>query len=378
MFDYQGMLDELRCHTSEWLEVARLEAVAEQRWWHLRELAITRVLDERGRVDDSLAGSDGVSTRDVRRKRETARKLERQPNLAKAAGQGRLSDEQLDHASRLAGDDPAADEHWAREAPAWSPQDLATKVREQRKPTVDDAAARRAAREFRWWWRREAGMLSLRGEIPDIDGAVVESVFEEMIEGMRPAKGQPWDTREHRAADALVELCRMYRDRDANTPTSGNRAHFVVHVPLSGPATVAGIPLPDAMVERLRADARIEPVLVGADGEPIVVGRTESALSEKDKRVVKQRDGKCRWPGCDRRVGLEVHHLWPKSWDGSDEKWNLASVCTIHHAELAPQGPMLLLGNPNHPAGLSLIHRDDLPSLADLAATRARAGPEAA
>ena len=53
-------------------------------------------------------------------------------------------------------------------------------------------------------------------------------------------------------------------------------------------------------------------------------------------------------------------------------------VCTIHHPQLVPQGPLLLLGNPNHPAGLSLIHRDDLPTLAELAATHARAGPDAA
>jgi hypothetical protein len=131
-------------------------------------------------------------------------------------------------------------------------------------------------------------------------------------------------------------------------------------------------------VERLRGDARIEPVLVGADGSPVVVGRTESVLSEKDRRVVRQRDGKCRYPGCDRRVGVEVHHLWPRSWDGSDEKWNLASVCTTHHADLVPQGPLLLFGNPNNPAGLRLIHRDDLPALADLAAAHARAGPDAA
>jgi len=82
--------------------------------------------------------------------------------------------------------------------------------------------------------------------------------------------------------------------------------------------------------------------------------------------------------GCDRRVGLQVHHLWPKTWHGRDEQWNLAGVCTIHHAQLAPQGPLLLLGNPNNPAGLTLIHRDDLPDLADLAATQGRAGPEAA
>jgi hypothetical protein len=133
------------------------------------------------------------------------------------------------------------------------------------------------------------------------------------------------------------------------------------------------MPLPDAMVERLRAQARVEPVLTGDDGEPVVVGRCESVLSEKTKRVVKQRDGHCRWPGCDRRTGLDVHHLWPASWGGSDELANLAAVCWTHHHELAPQGSILLLGNPNHPAGLSLIDRADLPALAQLAAEQARA-----
>jgi len=73
-----------------------------------------------------------------------------------------------------------------------------------------------------------------------------------------------------------------------------------------------------------------------------------------------------------------VHHLWPSSWDGPDELWNLAAVCWHHHHQLAPQGRWLLLGNPNNPAGLSLIDRDDLPRLATLAADQARAGPSAA
>jgi hypothetical protein len=243
---------------------------------------------------------------------------------------------------------------------------------------VEDAAARQAARELRYWRNRTTGMLDGRFALADIDAATFESVFDEMIEKMRPAKGQPWDTREHRGADALVELCRMYRDRDTDAPTSGYRAHFVVHVPTHGTATVAGVPLPAEMVERLRAEARIEPVLTGDDGEPIVVGRTEAVLSEKTKRVVKQRDGHCRWRGCDRRIGLQVHHLWPASWGGTDDLWNLATVCTTHHAQLSPQGRLLLLANPNHPAGLSLIDRDDLPALAALAADRSRAGPDAA
>jgi len=377
-YDYGEMLDELRCHTSESVELVRLEAVAEQRWWHLRELAALRVLDERGKVNDSQAGKDGTRTRDIRRKRATAKNLAKQPKLANAAAKGKLSEEQLAHASALAGEDPDEDERWAEDAPDWSPEDLAKKVREQRTPTAEVGAARRAARELRFWWRQDHGMLDGRFSLPDIDGAIFESVVNEMIGRMRPVKGQPWDTREHRGADALVELCRSYAARRGDEASGAPAPHLIVQVPLHGPATVAGVPLPDAMVERLRAQAKVEPVLVDDDGEPIIVGRVESVLSEKTKRVVRQRDGKCRWPGCDQRVGLEVHHLWPSSWDGPDELWNLAAVCWHHHHQLAPQGRWLLLGNPNNPAGLSLIDRDDLPRLATLAADQARAGPSAA
>ena len=236
----------------------------------------------------------------------------------------------------------------------------------------------RAARELRFWWRHDRGMLDGRFSLPDIDGAMFESVINDLVERMRPAKGQPWETRERRGADALMDLVRKYGEGHGDSPSAAPRAHLIVQVPLQGPATVAGVPLPDAMVERLRADARVEPILVDDLGEPVAVGRTEAALGEKTKRVVRQRDGKCRWPGCDHRVGLEIHHLWPRSWGGTDTIANLAAVCTTHHARLAPQGVTLLLGNPNNPAGLSLVHRDDLPALAQLAEQEARAGPEAA
>ncbi len=166
-FDYSDLLNELRCHTTEWLEGRRGWLVREQRRLHIEELAVLGVLDERGRIDDALAAKDGKSVRDVRRARKTAKNLADQPNLANAAARGRVSEGQL-------------------------------------------------------------------------------------------------------------------------------------------------------------------------------------------------------------------HHLWPRSWGSTDHIWNLATVCAHHHRQLVPQGETLLLGNPNNPAGLSLVHRDDLPMLAELAATEARAGPEAA
>jgi hypothetical protein len=374
-FDYSGLVDEFRCCSTEWVWAERERVVRAQRALRVRELALTRVLDERGQVDDTLAGADGVTVRDVRRACRTARQLEAQPEVAKAAAAGRLSGEQLDRVSDLVDPaDPASDRRWATEGPRWSPEALAHELRCRRTPTPADAAARRAARCLRFWDRADAGMVALAGELPDIDGVFVRTTFEHLIERMRPAQGEPWDTRERRMADALVELCRNYAHVQAET---GPAPHFVVQVPMRGPAIVAGIPLPDQMVERLRAEARIEPVLVDGDGEPVVVGRTEMVLSDKTRRVIRQRDGKCRWPGCDRRHGLEIHHLWPRSWGGTDTYANLATVCAAHHHQLAPHGDLLLLGNPNHPAGLSLVHRDDLPALAQLAAEQARAGPNA-
>lgn len=364
--DYGEMVDELRCHRTERIAAIRAEAVREQRRWRLRELAATRVLDERGALDDSLAQTDGVSVRTIRETVATARALEDLPAIAAVAADGRLSGAQLTEVVKVA--DPADEHVWATEAPAWSPADLAQRARERHAPTVEEAEARRAARELRWWWNRRTGMLDGRFSLPDIDGALVETVLVDLVERIRPAKGQPWDSREHRGADALVECCRIARDHDPHAQTTGYRAHFLVHVPPEGPALVGGVPLPDPMVARLRAEARLEPVTTAADGTPQSAGRAESALSEKTKRVVRQRDGHCRWPGCDRRHGVQVHHLWPASWGGPDAIANLATVCVEHHGQLAPQGRRLLLGNPNHPAGLRLVDRDDLPALAALGA----------
>jgi len=380
-YDYGEMLDELRCHSSELLHCLRVEAIAEQRWWHLRELAITAVLDERGQVDDTTAGKDGTTTRAARRKRKTAKKLASQPHVAHAAAQGKLSPEQLDKVSDLAGDDPEADRLWAQQGPGWSPEDLADAVRKQRTPTPEDAAARRAARELRYWWNRDSGMLDGRFSLPDVDGATFELVLNQMIESMSPPPGQLWETREHRGADALMMLVEAYRARNANETTTVPGAHLVVDVPLTGPATVAGIPLPDSMVEKLRASARIEPHLVDNHGTPIVIGRTESVVTAKTKRAVLLRDGKCRIHGCEVRGPLDVHHLIPRSWGGTDTIDNLAAVCkggNGHHQILAPHGPYILLGNPNQPDGLTLLHVADLPALAQLAADQSRSDQPAA
>src|SRR5687768_14188613 len=133
-FDYGLRIDELRCHTTEWLVARREELVAEQRRLHVEELAVVAVLDERGAIDDSVAAVDGVSVRSVRETVATARALADLPAVAAAAYHGALSDEQLAPAAKLA--DRESDREWALRAPHTAPADLAQLARTARKPAM--------------------------------------------------------------------------------------------------------------------------------------------------------------------------------------------------------------------------------------------------
>ncbi len=134
------------------------------------------------------------------------------------------------------------------------------------------------------------------------------------------------------------------------------------------------------MVEQLRANADIEPVLLDHAGAPIAVGKRTSALSPKIARAILLRDGHCRCGDCEVRYGLQIHHLRPKSWGGSDDPSNLASVASTHHRKLIPHGPWALVGNPNQPDGLSLVHLDNLTAeqAEQLGLPPPRAGPNPA
>ena len=178
---------------------------------------------------------------------------------------------------------------------------------------------------------------------------------------MRPAKGEAWEPRDRRAADALGHLCDVHAGTaDDPTPTRGREAGpRRSKSPSTAPRWSPASPLPDEVVEQLRANATIEPVLVDEHGVPIAIGRRTAGLSPKKTRSVLLRDGSCRC-GCGLRHGLEIHHLVPRSWGGTDDISNLAAVFPPHHRLLIPHGPYALVGNPNVPGGLRTVVYADL------------------
>jgi hypothetical protein len=131
-----------------------------------------------------------------------------------------------------------------------------------------------------------------------------------------------------------------------------------VDINLHGEANMCGVPLPDEWVDAARANARVHLRVIDGDGNVIAEDHARTFVSQKRRRAVVRRDGRCRWPGCGRRLRLQVHHLHPSSWGGGDDTANLASVCAYHHGLLIPHGDYILEGNPNTPDGLNLRRLD--------------------
>jgi hypothetical protein len=257
--------------------------------------------------------------------------------------------------------DEESDAEWAARAPNIDPVDLARMARNSAKPTLEDSRARYEARSLKMWWAPDKSMLHLHGEFPDRMGAKVEATIKRLTEQRKPAKGKAWERFEHRAADALGQMCDAVDvAEEIETPSLARKPLLMVQVPPGGPAEVAGIQLADAIVEQLRANADVEPVLVDEHGAPVTVGKRTSSLSPKLARAVLLRDGHCRCGECDVRYGLQIHHLLPKSWGGTDDPSNLATITASHHPKLIPHGPWALVGNPNQPDGLRMVHLDDL------------------
>ncbi|MFN8028641.1 MAG: HNH endonuclease signature motif containing protein [Acidimicrobiia bacterium] len=224
---------------------------------------------------------------------------------------------------------------------------------------------RRNQRAF-WKRRDDDGFLVGGFALPmEHGGAIVESFFDLVTNRMRPKTGEAWEPLERRQADVLIGLCQLEHDehaeasaRDeedsASAPTAGARVDLHVDIGLDGEATLCGVPLPDEWVDAARANARVHLRVVDDDGNVVHEERARSFVSQKRRRAVIRRDGHCRWPGCHRRLRLQVHHLHPSSWHGPDDMTNLAAVCPYHHGLLIPHGDYVLEGNPNTPDGLTL------------------------
>ena len=85
-------------------------------------------------------------------------------------------------------------------------------------------------------------------------------------------------------------------------------------------------------IERLLCDCDISRIVTGPDSLPLDVGRMRRNPTPAMRRALVERDGGCRWPGCDRPAGFcDAHHVEPWQHGGETKLTNLVLLCSHHH-----------------------------------------------
>jgi hypothetical protein len=82
---------------------------------------------------------------------------------------------------------------------------------------------------------------------------------------------------------------------------------------------------------RLACDASLVGLVEDENGEPLNVGRKTRSISPALNRALRSRDGGCRFPGCDRRLFVEGHHVVHWANGGETKLSNLILLCGFHH-----------------------------------------------
>jgi hypothetical protein len=176
-------------------------------------------------------------------------------------------------------------------------------------------------------------------------------------------------------ADALVQLCDNQLAAGTLPTLRTQKPHVVVAIDAddltdttsTGPGagkTGFGARISAARTRWLACDGMISRIVMGPDGQPLDVGRTQRVVPPHIRRAVERRDGHCVFAGCEAPTHwCDVHHLvhWIDGGDTSLE--NSGLVCERHHTKVhhgfrierdpggrwrtwRPDGTEILIGTP--------------------------------
>ncbi len=141
---------------------------------------------------------------------------------------------------------------------------------------------------------------------------------------------RPWGPR---AADALMEMAHTAIAHVCDGRARGDD-RFLVHVISDGAGMTLldGTALDEAAAAVLACQSPSTELLLGPGWEPLAMGRKTYPWTTAQRRAVLIRDGaQCRFPGCQSRHYLHVHHH--QDWDakGPTNVCNGYTICHGHH-----------------------------------------------
>ncbi|MBA8928517.1 hypothetical protein BC739_005734 [Kutzneria viridogrisea] len=190
-------------------------------------------------------------------------------------------------------------------------------------PGEDELAHPR--REFRYDTRRD-GSVRFHGRLDAETGALLGAILSPLA---KPHDAHDTRTLPERQGDAFAELLET-----STTPTEGGeRSHIAVTVPYQTLRTGLGTAeLAPSAIRRLACDAKVLPVVLGSNSEPLDIGRISYTVPPHLRRALIVRDKHCAFPGCRRRPSTcHAHHIVHWANGGDTALANLVLLCGMHH-----------------------------------------------
>ncbi len=221
--------------------------------------------------------------------------------------------------------------------------------RAQKNDGIPTLERQRRNTRLRSWIDNETGMWCLRGEFDPESGRILDNRLRGMVEALfhdatpDTCPTDPIAKQHHLRALALIALTdgkHSGRNQtidmtvlvDAKTLLNGClHDHSVIDCGL-------GFELPVETIRRMACCADITPIIVGADGVHINVGRTTRLANREQRRALRAMYRGCAVPGC--CVAWDyvvIHHLQYFRNDGPTDIANLLPLCSKHH-HLAHEG----------------------------------------
>jgi hypothetical protein len=299
----------------------------------------------------------GYCHRTTADKLRTAEALEQLPELARAQQEGRLHASAVRELARVA---------TAETESAW----------------IEAARGRRVREIERMVSGRARGDSPTSAPRPELEKHVLRfevsaetlAAFRETMRRINEQSGEKLDDDSALLLLARAALNASTSDGDA---ASLGRANYQVAVfecqhckrafQPAGPDTVE---INAATLEAARCDAQQIHLTHGsAAGEMAAPPRATQSVPPATRRQVLLRDKKmCQVPGCRNTLGLDVHHIQPRSEGGTHGASNLLGLCSVHHRAVH-QGELHVSGSaPDH---LSFQHADGTPYGGPVSAPRA-------
>jgi hypothetical protein len=289
----------------------------------------------------------GIGSRRATRITDCAYAIESLPRISAALVAGVLSIDKVMELTRFATPETEAKLiNWAKRV---APSTIAARA-DAELAQQQEQQQQQASSNYLRFSKLENSMLMM-AEMPIDAGLQLEAVVDAMAKTLvaapvlapidqtslsgAPVTGDVVDqleayTLDRRRLDALRALV-------AGGSNASVTTEVVVHTKLSALGfsnSVAGhaLVLGPQVTEKICCDARLRFVLTDDDGNALGIGRASRVVPSWLRQQVLARDNfSCTFPGCDQRLGLEVHHTAHWAYGGSTDLSGLSTNCGVHH-----------------------------------------------